>query len=118
MTSWFIDVEASVISGAPLYSKSIGYLFPVGKRQVLFAKRSYIDIYGFEPVRRQQKSDQPEPIAFFSMLEHPEGASELIFSLPFMLSKHLSAALVVSPRISPVFQKFTSSLRVNFFLLS
>ena len=32
--------------------------------------------------------------------------------------KHLSAALVVSPRISPVFQKFTSSLRVNLFLLS
>lgn len=32
--------------------------------------------------------------------------------------KHLSAALVVSPRISPVFQKFTSSLRVNLVLLS
>ena len=42
MTSWFIGVKASVISGAPLYSKSISYLFPVGKRQVLFAKRSYI----------------------------------------------------------------------------
>ena len=32
--------------------------------------------------------------------------------------KHLSAALVAYPRISPVFQKFTSSLRVNLFLLS
>lgn len=67
---------------------------------------------------RQQKSDQPEPIAFYSMLDHPEGASELIFSLPFMLSNHLSAALVAYPRVSPVFQKFTSSLRVNLFLLS
>ena len=67
---------------------------------------------------RQQKSDQPEPIAFFSMLEHPEGASELIFSLPFMLSKHLSTALVVYPHISQVFRKFTSSLRVNLVLLS
>ena len=46
------------------------------------------------------------------------GASELIFSLPFMLSNHLSAALVAYPRVSPVFQKFTSSLRVNLFLLS
>ena len=128
MTSWFIGVKASVISGALLYSKSISYLFPVGKRQVLFAKRSYIyrevrvrtrapatkkrptgvDRYlfyggpsgvqpapqaaaaalsrlarcagkrsrvysaprpfGFEPVPRQQKSDQPESIAFFSMV--------------------------------------------------
>ena len=32
--------------------------------------------------------------------------------------KHLSAALVVYPRISQVFLKFTSSLRVNLFLLS
>ena len=32
--------------------------------------------------------------------------------------KHLSAALVVYPRISQVFRKFTSSLRVNLFLLS
>ena len=37
-----IGVKASVISGAPLYSKSMSYLFPVGKRRVLFAKRSYI----------------------------------------------------------------------------
>ena len=42
MTSCFMSIETSVISGAPLYSKSISYLFPVGKRQVLFAKRSYI----------------------------------------------------------------------------
>ena len=42
MTSCFMNIETSVISGALLYSKSIGYLFPVGKRQVLFAKRSYI----------------------------------------------------------------------------
>ena len=92
------------------------------------------------------------------MLDHPEGASELIFSLLFMLSKHrstsaascfedlpclslvinecveviliqiyairqrtekhLSAALVVYPRISQVFRKFTSSLRVNLFPFS
>ena len=32
--------------------------------------------------------------------------------------KHLSAALVVYPRISQVFLKFTSSVRVNLFLLS
>lgn len=32
--------------------------------------------------------------------------------------KHLSAALVVYPRISQVFRKFTSSLRVSLFLLS
>lgn len=32
--------------------------------------------------------------------------------------KHLSAALLVYPRISQVFRKFTSSLRVNLFLLS
>ena len=68
MTSWFISVKASVISGAPLYSKSISYLFPVGKRQVLFAKRSYIEKFGVEPVHRQQKSDQPELIAFYSMV--------------------------------------------------
>ena len=42
MTSWFIGVKASVISGALLYSKGISYLFPIGKRRVLFAKRSYI----------------------------------------------------------------------------
>lgn len=94
MTSWFIGVKASVISGVALYSKSISYLFPVGKRQVLFAKRSYIEKFGFEPVHWQQKSDQPESIAFYSMLEHPEGASELVFSLPFMLSKHLSTFAV------------------------
>ena len=68
MTSWFIGVKASVISGAPLYSKTINHLFPVGKRQVLFAKRSYIEKFGFEPVPRQQKSDQPKSIAFFSMV--------------------------------------------------
>jgi len=32
--------------------------------------------------------------------------------------KHLSTALVVYPRISQVFRKFTSSLRVNLVLLS
>ena len=64
MTSWFIGVKASVISGAPLYSKSISYLFPVGKRQVLFAKRSYIEKFGFEPVARQQKSGRHPPVAF------------------------------------------------------
>lgn len=32
--------------------------------------------------------------------------------------KHLSATLVVYPRISQVFRKFTSSLRVSLFLLS
>lgn len=32
--------------------------------------------------------------------------------------KHLSAALVAYPRISQVFRKFTSGLRVNLFLLS
>lgn len=32
--------------------------------------------------------------------------------------KHLSAALVAYPRISQVFRKFTSSLRVNLVLLS
>ena len=40
----------------------------------------------------QQKSDQPKSIAFYSMLEHPEDASELVFSLPFMLSKHRSTS--------------------------
>ena len=64
MTSWFIGVKASVISGAPLYSKSISYLFPVGKRQVLFAKRSYIEKFGVEPVHRQQKSGRHPPVAF------------------------------------------------------
>ena len=68
MTSWFVGVKASVISGAPLYSKSISYLFPVGKRQVLAARRPYIERIEFEPVSRQQKSDQPESIAFFSMV--------------------------------------------------
>ena len=65
MTIWFIGVKASVISGAPLYSKSISYLFPVGKRQVLAAKRSYhIEKFGFEPVARQQKSGRHPPVAF------------------------------------------------------
>ena len=55
MTSCFMSIETSVISGALLYSKGISYLFPIGKRRVLFAKRSYdIDRYGFEPVHRQQ----------------------------------------------------------------
>lgn len=80
MTSWFIGVKASVISGAPLYSKSISYLFPVGKRQVSLAKRSYhIEKFGFEPMRRQQKNDQPESIAFFSMVEHPRDVFEVGF---------------------------------------
>ena len=68
MTSCFMCIETSVISGALLYSKGISYLFPIGKRRVLFAKRSYIARYGFEPVHRQQKSDQPELIAFYSMV--------------------------------------------------
>ena len=42
MTSWFIGVEASVISGALLYSKDIRFWFPVGKRLVLAARRPYI----------------------------------------------------------------------------
>ena len=68
MTSWFIGVEASVISGALLYSKVIIFWFPVGKRLVLAARRPYIEKIWFEPVPRQQKSDQPESIAFFSMV--------------------------------------------------
>ena len=59
-----MNIETSAISGAPLYSKSISYLFPVGKRQVLFAKRSYIERFGFEPVARQQKSGRRPPVAF------------------------------------------------------
>ena len=39
-------------------------------------------------------NSQPKLTAFYSMLEHPEGASELVFSLPFMLSKHLSTFAV------------------------
>ncbi len=42
MTSCFMSIETSVISGALLYSKGISHLSPIGKRQVLFAKRSYI----------------------------------------------------------------------------
>ena len=42
MTSCFMSIETSVISGALLYSKGISYLLPIGKRRVLFAKRSYI----------------------------------------------------------------------------
>ena len=64
MTSWFVGVKASVISGAPLYSKSISYLFPVGKRQVLAARRPYIERIEFEPVPRQQKSGRHPPVAF------------------------------------------------------
>ena len=47
---------------------------------------------GFEPVSRQQKSDQPESIAFHSMMEHPRDVSELTFLLPFMLSKYRSTS--------------------------
>ncbi|MGE9939535.1 hypothetical protein ACQRAP_06500, partial [Collinsella sp. SGI.180] len=42
MTSWFIGVEVSVISGALLYSNGIWFWFPVGKRLVLAARRPYI----------------------------------------------------------------------------
>ena len=45
-------------------------------------------------MHRQQKSDQPESIAFCSMVEHPKDVSELTFSLPFMLSKHRSTSAV------------------------
>ena len=72
MTSWFIGVKASVISGAPLYSKSISYLFPVGKRQVLFAKRSYIEKFGFEPVPRQQ-TKRPTGVDRFLFYGGPSG---------------------------------------------
>ena len=41
-TMGYLLIETSVISGALLYSKGISYLFPIGKRRVLFAKRSYI----------------------------------------------------------------------------
>ena len=93
MTSWFIGVKASVISGALLYSKSISYLFPVGKRQVLFAKRSYIYIekFGFEPMLWQQKSDQPESIAFYSMVGR-QGFS-LLRRRPLRRFRALRAAL-------------------------
>ena len=61
MTSWFIGVEASVIFGGLLYSKGIRFLFPVGKRLVLAARRPlYIEKIWFEPVPRQQKSGQPK----------------------------------------------------------
>jgi hypothetical protein len=42
----------------------------------------------------------------------------LIHAIRQKTEKHLSAALVVYPRTSQVFLKFTSSLRVNLFLLS
>ena len=92
MTSWFIGVKASVISGAPLYSKSISYLFPVGKRQVLFAKRL---IYREVRVRTRTPATKKRPAGadrFQFYAEHLEGVSELIFSLPFMLSKHRSTS--------------------------
>ena len=89
-----MSIETSVISGALLYSKGISYLFPIGKRRVLFAKRSYIlyiDRYGFEPVHRQQKSDQPELIAFYSMVGR-QGFS-LLRRRPLRRFRALRAAL-------------------------
>ena len=69
MTSWFIGIKASVISGAPLYSKSISYLFPVGKRQVLFAKRSYIyRSSGSNPWRGNKKAAGIRQSLFYSMV--------------------------------------------------
>ena len=151
MTSWFISVEASVISGGLLYSKGIRFLFPVGKRLVLAARRPYIERgsgsnpcrgnkkaagirqslfysmvgrqgfgpaarataaalsrlarcagkrsrvssaprpFGFEPVHRQQKSDQPESIAFFSMVGR-QGFS-LLRRRPLRRFRALRAAL-------------------------
>ena len=67
MTSWFIGVEASVISGALLYSKVIRFWFPVGKRLVLAARRPYIEKIWFEPVPRQQKK-RPASASRFSIL--------------------------------------------------
>ena len=49
---------------------------------------------GSNPCTGNKKDGQPKLTAFYSMLEHPEGASELVFSLPFMLSKHLSTFAV------------------------
>ena len=49
---------------------------------------------GSNPWKGDKKDGQPKLTAFYSMLEHPEGASELVFSLPFMLSKHLSTFAV------------------------
>ena len=91
MTSCFMSIETSVISGALLYSKGISYLFPIGKRRVLFAKRSYIEKFGFEPVPRQQKSDQPKSIAFFSMVGR-QGFS-LLRRRPLRRFRALRAAL-------------------------
>ena len=151
MTSWFISVEASVISGGLLYSKGIRFLFPVGKRLVLAARRPYIERgsgsnpcrgnkkaagirqslfysmvgrqgfgpaarataaalsrlarcagkrsrvssaprpFGFEPVSRQQKSDQPKSIAFFSMVGR-QGFS-LLRRRPLRRFRALRAAL-------------------------
>ena len=61
MTSCFMSIETSVISGALLYSKGISYLFPIGKRRVLFAKRSYIYIdTGSNPCTGNKKDGQPK----------------------------------------------------------
>ena len=77
MTSWFIGIKASVISGAPLYSKSISYLFPVGKRQVLFAKRSYIyRSSGSNPWRGNKKAAGIRQSLFYSMVGR-QGFSQL-----------------------------------------
>ena len=92
MTSWFIGVEASVISGAPLYSKSISYLFPIGKRQVLFAKRSYIyRSSGSNPCRGNKKAAGIRQSLFYSMVGR-QGFS-LLRRRPLRRFRALRAAL-------------------------
>ncbi len=69
MTSWFISVEASVISGGLLYSKGIRFLFPVGKRLVLAARRPYIERgSGSNPCRGNKKAAGIRQSLFYSMV--------------------------------------------------
>lgn len=64
-----MSIETSVISGALLYSKGISYLFPIGKRLVLFAKRSYILIdTGSNPCRGNKKAAGIRQSLFYSMV--------------------------------------------------
>lgn len=87
-----MSIETSVISGALLYPKGISYLFPIGKRRVLFAKRSYIDRYGFEPVHRQQKRRPTEVDRLNNLWVGRQGFS-LLRRRPLRRFRALRAAL-------------------------
>ena len=90
MTSCFMSIETSVISGALLYSKGISYLLPIGKRRVLFAKRFYILIdTGSNSCTGNKKDGQPK-LTVLTCFGGPSGGRTLDLGIKSPLLYQLS----------------------------